>query len=119
MSQPSLGNLGALALDKRAPLFYCHPKGKGLDRARLGQAATPPAPSTPSLSLHPQAFPFKMKHLLIAFGVGTLAYYGLYKFAVKRGDSGFVPLSDGLGLDDAALGGGTAVIACLAVKMFR
>lgn len=53
-----------------------------------------------------------MKQMLVAILAGGAAYFLIGKFLIKREDGGgFIPLSDGFGLDDIALGGGAALAA--------
>ena len=53
---------------------------------------------------------------------GAAAYYLLFQFAIKTSEedpTGFVPLSEGFGLDDIVLGGGTVLAATMISRMVR
>ena len=59
-----------------------------------------------------------MKQMIVALLAGGAAYYLIGKFLIKREDGGgFIPLSEGFGLDDIALGGGSALVAMTVSKM--
>lgn len=60
-----------------------------------------------------------MQKLLVGAAAGAVAYFLLMKYAVKDPESGqgFIPVSDGFGLDDVVLGGGAALAGCWAAKM--
>ena len=62
-----------------------------------------------------------MKSMLIGAAAGGVAYFLLFRFAIKTSDEdqGFVQLSEGFGLDDIVLGGGSYLIANWVAKMAR
>lgn len=63
-----------------------------------------------------------MKQMLIAAAAGGVAYYLLYQFVIKTSEedtTGFVQLTDGFGLDDIVLGGGTCLLGSMLARMVR
>lgn len=60
-----------------------------------------------------------MKKMLVGVAAGAAAYFLLYKFVIKSSeeDSGFVMLSDGFGMDDVVLGGGSYLLASYVARM--
>jgi len=63
-----------------------------------------------------------MKSLAIAALAGGVSYYLLYQFVIKTGEddpTGFVQLSEGFGLDDIVLGGGTCILGAMLARMVK
>lgn len=73
----------------------------------------------PRPSISPLPVPANMKKIAVGVAAGAVAYYLLYKFAIKTSeeDQGFVMMSDGFGLDDVVLGGGAFLAGCYASKL--
>lgn len=62
-----------------------------------------------------------MRRYAVGIGVGAVAYFLLFRFAIKTGpdDQGFVNFSEGFGLDDLILGGGAFLAGCMAADMVK
>jgi hypothetical protein len=63
-----------------------------------------------------------MKQIAVAAIAGGVSYYLLYQFVIKTSEedpTGFVQLSEGFGLDDIVLGGGTCILGAMLARMVR
>lgn len=58
------------------------------------------------------------KKMLIGIAAGAAAYWLIGRFLIKKEDgTGFIPVSDGFGVDDVALGGGAFLGGMLVANM--